>query len=117
MSTTTARAWLVIANGGGRWTVAEVREKLPEEPETTLDNVVRQMGERGFLKLYEKTEQANRLRFGVTAECRVPKGIANWEVVEAMGMRLRPEIEEGPLPPNITVDQVLRSMAEWRKAA
>ena len=110
-------AWLEIAHGGGRWTTREVAEKLPREPSKTVENVVFRMGERGFLKLYEKDDFNNRIRFGVTADCYVPRGIANWEVVEAMGMQLRPGVEEEMVARGVTVGEVMRSMGVMRKAA
>lgn len=117
MSTTTAQAWLAIAHGGGRWTAREVVDRLPGESERTVENTVFQMGARGFLKIYEKDDRNNRVRFGVTADCRVPRGITAWEVVEAMGLKLRPEVDEGELVNGMTVAEVLRKMAVQKAAA
>lgn len=116
-TTTTARAWLAIAHGGGRWTIGDVMGVLPREQEKTLDNVVRQMASKGFLKFYEKDARNTFQRFGVTADCRVPQGLMNWEVLEALGMQLRPGLDESVVPRGMTVREVIRSMAATEAAA
>lgn len=116
-TTTTARAWLVIAHGGGRWTIGDVLTALPREQEKTVDNVVRQMAAKGFLKFYEKDSRNTFQRFGVTSECRVPRGLMNWEVLEALGMQLRHGIDEKAVATGMTVQDVMNAMGAWKEAA
>jgi hypothetical protein len=91
--TTAAKAWLTIAYGGGRWTVKEVREALPEENANTLDNAVESMGDRRYLEVHEPTPGHPVHRYSVTGECLIPSGLHVSEVIEAMGMIVKRERE------------------------
>lgn len=114
--TTASRAWLVIANGGGRWTTGEVRAQLPKDNGKTVESAMNDMVGNGCLTPYD-SDNMRANRYGVTADCRVPNGVTNWEVLEAMGMQLRPDVEEGAIPRGMTVAEVIRTMAAVRRAA
>jgi hypothetical protein len=117
MSTTTAQAWLLIAHGGGRWTTREVMDSLSCEPVRTVENTIFRMGQRGFVKVYAKDGTSSRMRFGVTGDCRIPRGVTAWEVTQAMGMQLRPNVDESEVVGGKTVHEVLQAMAVQREAA
>lgn len=118
MSTTVAgRAWLEIANGGGRWSVPEIRARLQEENTKTVENTVAWLGDAGFLQVYEPCDGYPYQRYGVTAGCHVPRGVMNWEVLEAMGLQLRPGLNEEAVARGMTVGDVIRAMGTTEAAA
>jgi hypothetical protein len=109
--TTTARAWLTIAHGGGRWTAREVATQMPSETIKAVESTLSRLGDRGFLRIYERDASSDRVRYGVTGDCRIPRGVTAWEVTEAMGMQLRPHVDEGFSVGGMTVKAALDSMA------
>lgn len=79
------RVWLLLYQEGGRWTEAEVRQKLrlPAEIHTAL----REMAERGFVerKRICNIDQECSIKYGVVRTCKVPRGVTvdeMWEVLQ-----------------------------------
>lgn len=115
--TTTARAWLAIAHGGGRWTITELRQKLPNDHAGTINSIMENLANSGCVAVYEPDATSAWHRYGVTHRCMVPRGITAWEVVEAMGMRLKAGVEEDAAIRGMTVGAILACMAQPERRA
>lgn len=79
------RVWLLLYQEGGRWTEAEVRQKLrlPAEIHTAL----REMAERGFVERKRVCNIDNEcsVQYGVIRACKVPRGVTvdeMWDVLQ-----------------------------------
>lgn len=76
--------WLMMLKEGGRWTAAEVGERLQID-QTAAASAMRAMHEFGTLHKWERSPTNDRVRFGVTTECRIPRGVTVQDVMGLMG--------------------------------
>lgn len=85
MAFNNAEVWLMLAREGGRWTAGEVAERI-ELDQNNVANSLRTMTEAGTVQRWERTEgvRTSRVRFGVTAECSVPRGITMRQISDAL---------------------------------
>lgn len=72
---TNAAVWLMLLKEGGRWSAAEVGERVGMDQTAAATNL-RFMEEFGTVKRWARGDKpTDRVRFGVTAECKVPRGV------------------------------------------
>lgn len=69
------RIWLLMLKEGGRWSAAEIADKLNDHTLMVSQNVA-SMVEFGSVCRYEKTTAADRVRFGITPDCKIPRGVS-----------------------------------------
>lgn len=110
--TTTARAWLVVAHGGGRWSGSEICREIPGEKENSLYVALMRMVDGQFLRLHERDQQNRSQRFSVAPGSYVPRGLLISEVLEAFGLTLREGLEDAKVLRQTTVAEVLQFGSE-----
>lgn len=76
--------WLMMLKEGGRWTAAEVGARLGLD-QTAAASALRAMHEFGTLQKWERSEANDRVRFGVTDDCKIPRGVVVRDVAGLMG--------------------------------
>jgi hypothetical protein len=76
--------WLMMLKEGGRWTAAEVGARVGMD-QTAAACALRSMHEFGTIQKWGRSETNDRVRFGVTVECKVPRGITVRDVMDLMG--------------------------------
>jgi hypothetical protein len=76
--------WLMMLAEGGRWTAAEVGARL-EIDQTAAASALRAMHEFGTLQKWDRSPTNDRVRFGVTNECKIPRGVTVQDVAGLMG--------------------------------
>lgn len=76
----TALVWLHLLKEGGRHATAEIATVVHSTSET-LAVVLTRLTDAGSLCRYEKSEKGDRVRYGVTAACKVPRGISIGEIL------------------------------------
>lgn len=81
MTTNAQTIWLKVAEGG-KWTLAEIRQAVPTVSEKSVKSALREMANSGALTEYEDSP----LRYGVTPDCTVPRGLTLVEVLRAVGV-------------------------------
>ena len=72
--------WLMLLREGGRWTASEVGERINLD-QTSAAASLRTMTEFGTLRRWDRSETNDRVRFGVTAECKVPRGVTLQDIL------------------------------------
>lgn len=75
----TASVWTVIAAGGGRWQLAEVQRALPSIAGRHVKLALRTM--LGSQALQQFPDGS----YGVTGDCKIPRGMTVAEVLKATG--------------------------------
>lgn len=80
MSGINVQVWLKVATGG-RWSVTELNEALPQLPAKAVDGSARQLAAAGMLDLHHGDAG---LSFGITRDCTVPRGITVAQVLQAV---------------------------------
>jgi hypothetical protein len=81
---TTRRAWLLMLESGGRWTIAEIARKL-EVDRKFADNVIHWMADRRYATRYPNPIRKNGVCYGVTAANEVPRGVKLQDILAATG--------------------------------
>lgn len=96
MAFNNAAVWLMLAGEGGRWTAAEVAARLGMDQSSVASNL-RAMTEFGTMQRWERNEAdpASRVRFGVTPDCTVPRGIKVRLINQALHGAVDEESEHG----------------------
>jgi predicted transcriptional regulator len=79
-----AAVWLMMLREGGRWTAAEVGERLSLD-QTAAAGSLRSMYEFGTVQKWERSETNDRVRYGVTVDCKIPRGVTVKDVAGLMG--------------------------------
>lgn len=77
----TKRIWLLLLKEGGRWSAAEIAQKIEDfgdDMSGTLANLV----SRGYLRRIAKDESNSRVQFVVTPVCKVPRDVTLRELME-----------------------------------
>jgi predicted transcriptional regulator len=75
--------WLMMLKQGGRWTAAEIGVHLGTD-QSSAATALRAMVEFGTMARWDRSETNDRVRFGVTADCKVPRGVSVKEITEAL---------------------------------
>lgn len=81
------RIWLLMLKEGGRWSSVEIADKLGDHTLMVSQNVA-SMVDFGSVRRYEKATPADRVRFGVTADCRIPRGVSISDILACDLQRL-----------------------------
>lgn len=76
-----AAVWLMMLKEGGRWTAAEVGQRLAID-QTAAASALRAMHEFGTVQKWERSPANDRVRFGVTPACKIPRGVTISDVIE-----------------------------------
>jgi DNA-binding HxlR family transcriptional regulator len=72
---TTRAVWLFLLRQGGRWSCAELAYALAGQSHHSIEQALTRMSADGFIKRFDKKVKGDRVTFGVTRECKVPRGI------------------------------------------
>lgn len=70
-----AAVWLMLLKEGGRWTAVEVAARTRQD-QTAAAASLRAMHEFGTVQKWDRSADNDRVRFGVTPACKVPRGIS-----------------------------------------
>lgn len=62
-------AWMHMLKDGGRWTAAEIKEQFGRDIHATLNRMAAQ----GYAVQFG--DGRNRVKYGVTPDCKVPIGV------------------------------------------
>jgi hypothetical protein len=81
---TTRKAWLLMLETGGRWTIAEIARKLDVDRKFA-DNVIHWMTRRDYATRYPNPVRKNGVCYGVTAANEVPRGVKLQDILAATG--------------------------------
>lgn len=76
-----AAVWLMMLKEGGRWTATEVGDRLGID-QTAAASALRAMHEFGTVQKWERSEHNDRVRFGVTNACKVPRGVVLRDILD-----------------------------------
>jgi hypothetical protein len=78
-----ADVWLMMLAEGGRWSAAQVGARIDMD-QTSVASNLRAMASFGCMKRYERDpmDRHSRVRFGITPECVVPRGITLTQLLE-----------------------------------
>lgn len=78
---TNAAVWLMMLREGGRWSAAEVGARIGMDQSQVANNL-RAMEQFGTLKRWDRGDKpTDRVRFGVTPECTIPRGVTVADIV------------------------------------
>lgn len=78
MTSKAGQVWLAIASGG-KWTRDEIESAVPGLVGRSVDNALRQLTDGEMVTHYPDG------RYGITHDCRIPRGMSVGEVLGAMG--------------------------------
>ncbi len=73
--------WLHILKEGGRWSTSDIR-KATNEDGTLISQAVKDMSDNGYLIRYDRKAFGEALAYGVTAACKVPRGVTIADLLE-----------------------------------
>lgn len=75
----TKQIWLLMLREGGRWSIGETIEAAGLR---AAKQTVPMMASTGSLVRFEKEKKGDRIRYGVTKNCKVPTGVTLAELME-----------------------------------
>jgi predicted transcriptional regulator len=75
--------WLAMLKQGGRWTAAEVGALIGTD-QSAAGTALRSMSDFGTVHRWDRSDTNDRVRYGVTADCKVPRGVAVKDIAEAL---------------------------------
>ena len=84
---TTKAAWLFLLREGGRWTAVDIADELGDSNQEVMQ-MIAAMVSGGLVRRYEKQKPCAYLTYGVTAACKVPRGVTIAELAECGAVRL-----------------------------
>jgi ribosomal protein L13E len=89
----TKAIWMHLLREGGRWSVREVAKALKSDAVLTSQNMMK-MRANEYLVSFPRTRHKNGVAFGVTKECKVPRGFTVEELGKCGLVRLQPTTGE-----------------------
>lgn len=75
-----AEVWLLMLKEGGRWSAAEIGQRVGMG-QTEAGTNLRAMHEFGTVQKWERVNPGDRVRFGVTPGCKVPRGVTVQDIL------------------------------------
>jgi DNA-binding MarR family transcriptional regulator len=82
----TRKAWLLMLEQGGRWTVGELAQKLGLDRDWA-DRMTYFMVQNNIATKYRSPYRKNGVCYGVTKDNAVPRGLKLQDVLTATGIR------------------------------
>lgn len=74
----TAEVWLALLKEGGRCSAAEVN-RIVKSADAAW--VLSELAKTGSARKYEKSPTSDRVRYGVTASCKIPRGVTIGDIL------------------------------------
>ena len=83
----TKAVWLHLLKQGGRWSCAELAYALANQSHHNIEQALSRLSTDGFIRRYDKKVKGDRVTFGVTRECKVPRGVVLAQLIDVGVLR------------------------------